>query len=212
LSRKKFNFHYQTGAARMRSLKVWFVLWMLVMGVAVYELSAQPPRSNDSSSSESADDDWSDGENDRGMPGDRDQPPQGPPGGRQGPEGRGQMPGPPPGGGFMDLALIKKTDPELYKAFTKERELGQSAFKLARKVQRAAEDKQEQLKDDLKKLVEEKFAAGQKRRELELAWRTKNKQQIIDKEISNLTTKQNNDRRGPGGPPGESDDMPSRQQ
>jgi hypothetical protein len=193
----------------MRSLKAWLVFWMLVMGVAVYELSAQPPRSSDSSASESADDDWSDGGNDRGSS-DRDQPPQGPPG-RQGAEGRGQMPGPPPGGLSMDLALIKKTDPELYKAFTKERELEQSAFRLARKVQHASEEKQEQLKADLKKLVEEKFTAGQKRRELELAWRTKNKQQIIDKEISNLTTKQNNDRRGPGGPPGGNNDMPPRQ-
>jgi hypothetical protein len=210
----------------MRNLKTWLVLWIITMGVMVSVLSAQPPKRDDAS----ADDPSAAGGGDRDRPDDQSADRPGP-GGPGGPGGRGQQPGPPPGGQFLDLALVKKTSPELYKAFMKERELEQSARKLARKYQQASDEKKEQLKKDLEKIVDEKFDAGQKRRELELAWRKSNKQQIIDKEITNLTSQDKGDRRGPPGrsdsgssdsgrsdsdrpnmgPPPDSDDMPPRQ-
>ena len=178
-------------------------------------LSAQPPKRQktagdtnaaapNAESDESAPDDAFDDAFD-----DFDGPsPFGPPGGFGPPDaaggpGRNQPPGPPPSGfGGMpgDMASLESDNPELFKLMKKESELGRRVFSVAMKVRRATKDEREEIRENLKQLITEQFDIGQQRRELELKYRSDNKDKIIEKQIARLLSRQDGDRRGPRRP------------
>ena len=100
-----------------------------------------------------------------------------------------------PGGFWME-----RTDPEMEKLIRAEMDLDRQTHDLAREFRDASQDKRAKLKEDLKKLVAEQFQTRQQRRKLELtrfqeelkklseadSRRDKNKQQIIEKRVSDL--------------------------
>jgi hypothetical protein len=95
---------------------------------------------------------------------------------------------------------MEKSDPEMSKLIKAEFDLNRRTEELARKYAEAAKDEHAKLKEDLSKLVTEQFQTRQQRRKLELTRfeeelkrlreatdrREKNKQQIIEKRVSEL--------------------------
>jgi hypothetical protein len=124
---------------------------------------------------------------------------------RPGPFGPGQQPGPPPlfggpRGPNEDWASLEKNDPELYKLMTNENDLERRTRELAGQYHQASKDQRDKIKGELQKLVTQQFEARQQRRTMELKRfedelkrlrdavdrREKNRQQIIDKRVSEL--------------------------
>ena len=141
-------------------------------------------------------------------PGDQPGPrggPDGPPPDADGPPNRpGSFgPGQPRGdqrGQRRDWPSMERNDPEMNKLIKAENELNQRAEELARSYREAPKDQLGKLKEELKKLVSEQFDTRQQRRKLELTRleeelkrlrdntdrRDKNKQQLVDKRVTDL--------------------------
>jgi hypothetical protein len=170
-------------------------------------LAQSTKKSNDSSSDEQWSQDDQRPPDDRNSGDDGNSP--GGPGGQGGQQGGGGMPpGPPPGGmgGMEDLSLIKKENPELYKLIRTENDFNRRIRSAVMKYRKAAKDQRTTLKKEVRDLLDQQFDVSQQRREVELKWREKAKEKILDKKLTDILTQESNDRRGqrgggPGGPP-----------
>ena len=125
--------------------------------------------------------------------------PDGPPR-RPGPFGPGQPPGPQPGGPRPGWDGMGPPDPEMTKLFQTENELDRRTRELADAYPAAPQDQQAKLKQDLTDLVTKHFETRQQRRALELKRfeeelkrlrdamdrREKDRQQLIDKRVTEL--------------------------
>jgi hypothetical protein len=124
-----------------------------------------------------------------GMGGERNPPPGRPgmgPGGPQGPGREGDRRGPPPGergrggpeqgrqagpgmpGMREHLAMLEKSDPEMYKLVKADMDLERQSRELAMQYRRASSDEQAKLKDKIKEVVAKHFDVRQERRALDL--------------------------------------------
>jgi hypothetical protein len=195
------------------------LIWIgLALGFA-NSLSAQGAQHNKSSSAgqamqspDSDHDAFGDENIDRDGPDERQ--PFAPPD-RGGSPGRNPPPGPPTGPlgqeSMEDMPSLKANNPELYRLIKQESDLDRRIFTTAAKYRRASREQRERIKEELQKLVAQQFDVSQQRRESELKYRDKAKQQLIEKRVSSLLSQENGDRRGPrrpdmGRPQG--DDMP----
>lgn len=174
---------------------------VVVLASVMFVLAASPLWAQSSGSRKGSSD------SDRAASGDNDK--------EDAPEGRPEKPpeGFGPGGGGRDaghggaykqrrqdeLAAIKKDNPELYRLIMKERALARRITTIAKKYRSASTEQQAKLKEQIRKVVTEHFEVGQKRREVELKYREKTKQEIIEQRVSRATS-QGHD--GHGGPPG----------
>jgi hypothetical protein len=131
------------------------------------------------------------------------QPPMGPPD-RRGQPGRGRMSGRPPGGPQQNLESLKKSDPEMYKLRKSGLELMQRIHQTATKYRKASADQQEKIKQELTRLVAERFDVNQQVRTLDLKRRETDKLKIVDQQVSHLLSGDFG-RRGPrpSGQPGQ---------
>ena len=143
---------------------------------------------------------------------DHGRPPEGPDGRREngpppprGLEGdRRQPPGPPPGygpRGREGFESLKTRDPELYKAIQEDRELERQTRDQADQYRRADKDEQAKIKDKLVEVVTKHFEVRQQLRNLEvkqleqqlkqlrdrIGQREKNRKEIVEKRVSELT-------------------------
>jgi hypothetical protein len=132
-------------------------------------------------------------------PGDNGPPPPG------GPEGdRRQPPGPPPGylpHGREDFESLKTKDPELFKAIQEDRDLERQTRDQADQYRRANKDQQAKIKANLAEIVNKHFEVRQQLRNLEVKrleqqlkqlrdkidQRSKNRKEIVEKRITELT-------------------------
>jgi hypothetical protein len=130
----------------------------------------------------------------------------GPRPGRDGPPDRpdnfgpGQPPGDQPRGPRPDWPGMQRNDPEMSKLVKAENDLDLRTRGAARAYRDAPKDQRAKLKEDLKKLVTQQFETRQQRRSLELTRfeaelkrlrdaadrREKDKQQLIEKRVSDL--------------------------
>ncbi len=126
-----------------------------------------------------------------------------------GPEGdRPQPPGPPHGlppgfapRGREDFESLRTTDPELFKAVQEDRDLERQTRDQADQYRRANKDEQAKIKEKLVEIVNKHFEVRQQLRSLEVKHieqqlkqlrdridqRTKNRKEIVDKRIIELT-------------------------
>jgi hypothetical protein len=114
--------------------------------------------------------------------------------------GFGQPPGDQPRGLRPDWPEMQRDDPEMSKLIKAENDLDLRTRNAARAYRDASKGQRAKLKEDLKKLVTEQFETRQQRRNLELARfeaelkrlreaanrREKDKQQLIEKRVSDL--------------------------
>ena len=126
--------------------------------------------------------------------------------------GSDRQPGPPPFGPPRDWGSVERDDPEMFKLMKEEGELERQTTDLAAKYRDAAKDQKEKVKEDLRKAVTQHFDLRQKRRALEakrleeelkrfrdaIDGREKNRSQIIDKRVDDLSRTNP----GPDSPPG----------
>jgi hypothetical protein len=132
----------------------------------------------------------------------------GPPPGDDGPPRRHGPPGPgpdrQPGGPRPDWAAAEKNDPEMYKLMQAENDLDRRTHELARDYRDASQEGRAKIKQDVQKLVTQQFEARQQHRALQLKRledelkrfrdgmerREKDRQQIIEKRVSELLSEE----------------------
>jgi aspartate ammonia-lyase len=99
---------------------------------------------------------------------------------------------------------VEKNDPEMYKLMQAENDLDRRTHELARDYRDASKEGRAKLKADVKKLVTQQFEARQQRRTLQLKRledelqrfrdgmerREKDRQQIIEKRVSELLSEE----------------------
>lgn len=134
--------------------------------------------------------------------GDFDQPPLGPP------EGGPGLDGPRPGGGgpggprgpYPDWASLERNDPEMFRLVQSENSLERQTMQLVRQYRQGSGPKNDDLKKQVEKLVDQQFEVRQQRRELELkrmeeelkrlrdaiARRNQARKQIVEKRVTEL--------------------------